>query len=59
MEGKKPSVLRKAVQDGLGGGVPGMLAMMAQVSSLMWLRALRDWICCFVCEPLNAMFSSD
>lgn len=35
--------LPKAVQDALGGGVPGMAAMAAQVTTLMWLRTTMNY----------------
>ncbi len=35
--------IQKVVRDALGGGVPGMVAMFAQVSSLMWLRTTMNY----------------
>lgn len=35
--------IQKALRDALGGGVPGMVAMFAQVSSLMWLRTTMNY----------------
>jgi hypothetical protein len=37
------NVLKKAGKDALGGGIPGMAAMMAQVSTLMWLRTTINY----------------
>lgn len=34
---------RKVAKDALGGGVPGMAAMIAQVSTLMWLRTTMNY----------------
>ena len=36
-------ILKKAWKDALGGGLPGMVAMMAQVSTLMWLRTAINY----------------
>lgn len=36
-------VLKKASKEALGGGIPGMAAMFAQVSSLMWLRTAINY----------------
>uniref|UniRef100_A0A6C0CTP4 Mitochondrial carrier protein n=1 Tax=viral metagenome TaxID=1070528 RepID=A0A6C0CTP4_9ZZZZ len=36
-------VLKKAGTDALGGGIPGMIAMVAQVSTLMWLRTTINY----------------
>lgn len=36
-------VLKKAGKEALGGGIPGMVAMFAQVSSLMWLRTTINY----------------
>lgn len=33
----------KVFKDALGGGIPGMFAMVAQVSSLMWLRTTMNY----------------
>lgn len=37
------TVLKKAGKDALGGGIPGMVAMFAQVSTLMWLRTTINY----------------
>lgn len=37
------TLYKKAWKDALGGGLPGMAAMMAQVSSLMWLRTAINY----------------
>ena len=37
------NVLKKAGKDALGGGIPGMAAMIAQVSTLMWLRTTINY----------------
>lgn len=43
-EPPKPSpTLHKVIKDALGGGIPGMVAMFAQVSSLMWLRTTMNY----------------
>lgn len=34
---------RKVTRDALGGGIPGMVAMIAQVSTLMWLRTTMNY----------------
>lgn len=36
-------VLRKAGKEALGGGIPGMVAMSIQVTSLMWLRTILNY----------------
>lgn len=41
MENKK--VLQKALKDALGGGIPGMVAMSVQVTTLMWLRTTVNY----------------
>jgi len=41
--GKLLSVLRKAAQRALGGGLAGALAMVAQVLLLMWLRTTMNY----------------
>lgn len=38
----RPNV-KKVVNDALGGGIPGMFAMIVQVSSLMWLRTTMNY----------------
>lgn len=35
--------LQKAIKDAIGGGVPGMIAMSVQVTSLMWLRTTVNY----------------
>lgn len=35
--------LNKAINDALGGGIPGMAAMAIQVSTLMWLRTTMNY----------------
>ena len=40
---KKEVNLQKVIRDALGGGVPGMVAMVAQVTSLMWLRTTMNY----------------
>lgn len=35
--------LNKVAQDALGGGIPGMVAMVTQVSTLMWLRTTMNY----------------
>lgn len=35
--------LQKVIKDALGGGIPGMVAMIAQVTSLMWLRTTMNY----------------
>lgn len=35
--------VQKVVRDALGGGVPGMVAMVAQVTTLMWLRTTMNF----------------
>lgn len=37
------STTQKIVRDALGGGIPGMVAMFAQVTSLMWLRTTMNY----------------
>lgn len=34
---------RSVIKDALGGGIPGMAAMVAQVTSLMWLRTTMNY----------------
>lgn len=34
---------QKIIRDALGGGIPGMVAMFAQVTSLMWLRTTMNY----------------
>ena len=36
-------VLQKAGKRALGGGIPGAMAMVAQVTSLMWLRTTMNY----------------
>jgi len=36
-------VLKKGAKEAIGGGLPGMAAMFAQVSSLMWLRTTINY----------------
>ena len=36
-------VLRKAGKRALGGGAAGALAMVVQVSSLMWIRTIMNY----------------
>ena len=35
--------VQKVIKDALGGGIPGMVAMVAQVTSLMWLRTTMNY----------------
>ncbi len=37
------AIWKKVSKDALGGGVPGFVAMIAQVSSLMWLRTTMNY----------------
>jgi hypothetical protein len=38
-----PTKSQKVIRDALGGGIPGMVAMLAQVTSLMWLRTTMNY----------------
>jgi hypothetical protein len=40
---QQESVAKRVLRDALGGGIPGMMAMIAQVSSLMWLRTTMNY----------------
>lgn len=42
-ENKNNSLVNKVVKDALGGGIPGMVAMFAQVTTLMWLRTTMNY----------------
>lgn len=37
------SIWKKVTKDAIGGGVPGFVAMIAQVSTLMWLRTTMNY----------------
>lgn len=39
----QPISIQKVLNDALGGGIPGMAAMIAQVTSLMWLRTTMNY----------------
>jgi len=39
---EEPSKLKKIVMRSLGGGVSGAIAMVAQVSTLMWMRTIMN-----------------
>lgn len=43
VEPKLSEVLQRARKEALGGGIPGMVAMFAQVSTLMWLRTTVNY----------------
>lgn len=43
MDSQPVPVWKKVTKDALGGGVPGFVAMIAQVSTLMWLRTTMNY----------------
>lgn len=43
MTARPSNGLEKVIHDALGGGIPGMTAMVAQVSTLMWLRTVMNY----------------
>lgn len=43
MSKEQNSPFKKAIKEALGGGLPGMVAMSIQVSSLMWLRTTVNY----------------
>jgi Mitochondrial carrier protein len=52
-------ILKKAARKGLGGGVPGFLAGIVQVLSLMWLRTIINYQCRYgtsFIEALNTLY---
>jgi len=50
---------KKVINDALGGGIPGMVAMVAQVSSLMWLRTTMNYQYAYgttMTQAMNALY---
>lgn len=43
MENKQQKSISSVFKDALGGGVPGMVAMVTQVTTLMWLRTTMNY----------------
>lgn len=50
-----PPMYRKVLKDALGGGIPGMAAMVAQVSTLMWLRTTMNYQYTYGTTMMDAM----
>lgn len=50
-----PPMYRKVLKDALGGGIPGMAAMVAQVSTLMWLRTTMNYQYTYGTTMIDAM----